>query len=161
MAPVISALFTSLPANKVSLTIQTVGNGRVHASPLANTYSVNSIVALTAIPDAGQQFLGWSGAAIGTSTNFSLTMSQSQTVIASFSQMPNLSVASPLNGLFNSGFRLTITSPFGAVCDLQASTNLPEWYSIVSLTNTYGTAQFTDPTTTTNNQTFYRAVTLP
>jgi hypothetical protein len=157
-APVISALFVSLPGNAASLTIQTSGNGRVRATPQANTYSLNSIVALTAIPNAGQQFLGWSGAASGSSTNFSLTMNQSKTVIATFSQLPSLSVAAPLNGLFNSGFRLTITSDFGAVCDLEASTNLPNWYSIITITNTYGTAQFTDPEATTNHDTFYRLI---
>jgi hypothetical protein len=159
--PVISALFVPLSGNQVSLTIQTSGNGRVRANPQANTYALNSSVALTAIPDPGQQFLGWSGAASGNSTNFSLNMNQSQTVIATFSQEPSLSVSAPLNGLFNSGFRLTITSDFGAVCDLEASTNLPNWYSLITLTNTYGTTQFTDPDATTNNATFYRLILPP
>jgi hypothetical protein len=159
--PIISALFTSLPGNRASLTIQTSGNGQVRANPLANSYALNSIVALTAIPQPGQQFLGWSGNASGGSTNFSLTMSQSETVTATFSQAPILSVAAPLNGLFNSGFRLTITSDFGAICDLEASTNLPNWYSLITLTNTYGTVQFTDPAATTNNATFYRLLLSP
>jgi hypothetical protein len=156
--PIISALFSTLPGNKVSLTIQTIGNGRVRANPVANAYTLNSIVALTAIPVAGQQFLGWSGAASGSSTNFSLTMNQSKTVIATFSEAPSLSVAPPLNGLFDSGFRLTITSDFGAVCDLEASTNLPNWYPLATLTNTYGTTEFTDPGATSNIATFYRAI---
>jgi hypothetical protein len=160
-APVISALFVPLSGNQVSLTIQTSGNGQVQANPLANAYALNSTVALTAFPDAGQKFLGWSGNASGGSTNYSLTMNQSQTVIAMFSHAPSLSVKAPLNGLFYSGFRLTITSDFGAVCDLEASTNLSSWYSVATVTNTYGASQFTDPEATTNNATFYRSILSP
>ncbi len=159
--PVISSLFVPLSGNQASLTIQISGNGQVTANPLSNTYALNSIVALTAIPDPGQQFLGWSGAASGGSTNFSLAMTQSETVLAAFSHAPSLSVNPPLNGLFNSGFRLTITSDFGAVCDLEASTNLSDWYSIITLTNTYGMAQFTDSEATTNNAIFYRLLLPP
>lgn len=158
--PVISALFAPLSGNKVSLTLETTGDGRVKASPLANSYSLNSAVTLTAVADAGQKFLVWGGNGTGSSTNLSLTMNQSKTVTATFTQEPSLSVASSANSLSASGFRMTITGGFGAVYDVEASTNLPNWYSLGLLTNTYGTSQFTD-FSATNDATFYRLILSP
>jgi len=37
-----------------------------------------------------------------------------------------------------------------------STTNLPNWYFLTTLTNTYGTIQFTDPEALTNNSIFYR-----
>ena len=155
-APVVSTLFTPVTVGTVSLTVQTSGHGKVQVSPPANSYSLNASVTLTAVPDPGQQFIGWSGDAGGTTTNLSLTLNQSKTVIATFSHMPNLNADPPLNGLFNSGFRLLVTSDFGAVSILEGSTNLSDWETIGTFTNIYGTTQFTDPAATTNNATFYR-----
>jgi hypothetical protein len=155
-APVVSALFTPLTVGTVSLTVQVSGHGKVQASPPANAYSLNASVTLTAVPDPGQQFLGWSGDALGTTTNLSMVMDQSKTVIAAFSHTPNLNIDPPLNGLFNSGFRLLVTSDFGVVCTVEGSTNLSDWNSIGTSTNTYGATQLTDPSAVTNNAKFYR-----
>lgn len=160
-APVVSALFTPLTGGKASLTIQTIGRGRVQASPAANIYTINATVNLIAIADAGQQFQGWSGDVSGSNTNLSLTMNQSKTVIAMFSHTPSVSANAPLNGMFNSGFRLMISSDFGAAWIVQSSTNLSNWYPLVTITNTYGRAQFTDAAGVTNNATFYRLLSSP
>lgn len=159
--PVVSALFVPLSGGQAGLIIQNTGDGQVIADPSANAYTLNSEVLLTAIPDHGQQFLGWSGDGSGESTNLSLIMNQSKTVIATFSHNPILSVNSPLNGAVNSGFRVMITSDFGAFCAIESSTNLSSWNLIGTLTNTYGTTQFTDPAALTNSATFYRVISTP
>src|ERR1022692_4110527 len=72
------------------------------------------------------------------------------------SHTPNLNIDPPLNGLFNSGFRLLVTSDFGVVGTIEGSTNLADWDWISTVTNTYGTTQVTDPRAVTNNAKFYR-----
>jgi List-Bact-rpt repeat protein len=76
------------PTNAASfdprLYIQTPSNGRMVASPDLPYYTMGQVVTLTAIPDNGQDFLGWSGAATGTKTSIALVMSTNETVSASF-----------------------------------------------------------------------------
>ena len=45
---------------------------------------------LTAVPDAGQEFLGWSGDADGTNHLLVLTMNQSRVITAHFTRRPRL-----------------------------------------------------------------------
>jgi hypothetical protein len=66
------------------LYIQKPSNGRVVASPDQSYYTNGQVVTLTAIPDTGQSFLGWSGAATGTKTSITLVMTSHKTVSASF-----------------------------------------------------------------------------
>jgi hypothetical protein len=58
--------------------------GTVVASPASPYYTMGESVALTAIPNSGQQFLGWSGPASGTNSTISLIMNSNSTIIASF-----------------------------------------------------------------------------
>jgi hypothetical protein len=78
----------TLPNNAGSynprLYIQKPSNGRVVASPDQSYYTNGQVVTLTAIPDTGQSFLGWSGAATGTKTSITLVMTSHKTVSASF-----------------------------------------------------------------------------
>jgi hypothetical protein len=59
-------------------------HGQVIPSPAQPYYTMGQLVQLTAIPDAGQAFLGWSGAATGFKTNIWLVMDSHKSVIASF-----------------------------------------------------------------------------
>src|ERR1017187_7625487 len=73
-----------IPTNAASfnprLYIQSPSNGRVVASPDQPYYTMGQVITLTAIPDTGQNFLGWGGAATGTKTSIALVMSTNQTV---------------------------------------------------------------------------------
>ena len=55
------------------------------------------------------------------------------------------------------GFRLTLTGEFGAVYQFLGSLNLSVWAPLGTVTNTWGTVQFTDPAASTNAHGFYRA----
>jgi hypothetical protein len=59
-------------------------HGQVIASPAQPYYTMGQLVQLTAIPDPGQEFVGWSGAVTGEKTNIWIVMDRHKTVVASF-----------------------------------------------------------------------------
>jgi hypothetical protein len=156
--PTVSSLFATLGANEQALTVIPDGFGKVTVSPRANVYATGASVSLNAIPEPGQQFLAWSGDATGTQNPLTISMDSSKTITAAFTRKPSLAVAPPLGGLFEDGFRLTLTGEFGTRYTILASTNLAEWTEAGTVTNTYGTTQFTDEAATNTPHRFYRAV---
>ncbi len=74
---------TNTPATNVSLNVTVVGPGKV--TPGSGAYALNSMIMFSVTPDAGAQFLGWSGpdGSAVTAANY-LTMSSSRTVTATF-----------------------------------------------------------------------------
>jgi len=69
--------------NTYTLTI-TATNGSVTKSPNQLTYNHGTTVQLTAIPNAGYQFAGWSGDATGSTNPVSVTMDANKAVTANF-----------------------------------------------------------------------------
>jgi hypothetical protein len=153
----VTCLFGALGTGQFALTVIEDGRGHAAISPLANAYNSGQNVTLTAMPDAGQDFLGWGGDASGTQNPLLVTMSQSRVIMANFTRRPQLSLGACLGGLFEDGFQLTLTGEFGAQYSIEASSNLLDWVSLGTVTNTYGTAQFTDGAATNWWQRFYRA----
>jgi uncharacterized protein (DUF362 family) len=83
-----------------ALTVNVVGSGSVNRNP-APPYYPDDEVTLTAIPDAGWEFSGWSGAVTGSSNPTSVTMTSHKSVTATFimNQPPNaVAVANPTAG---------------------------------------------------------------
>lgn len=73
-----------------SLTVTTNGQGTVQTNPNKPTYQNGEVVTLTAIPDNGHQFAGWSGNASGTANPIQITMNGNKSVTASFTPViPN------------------------------------------------------------------------
>ncbi len=68
------------------LTVNTTGNGQgsVTRTPPKNSYLFGEPVKLTAVPEAGSSFAGWSGAAGGTANPITVEMFDDQTVTAIF-----------------------------------------------------------------------------
>ena len=60
------------------------GSGSVSVSPDQPYYIMGQLVTLTAVPDAGQGFAGWSGSVTGTKSTLSLFMDTNETVTANF-----------------------------------------------------------------------------
>jgi hypothetical protein len=89
-----------------------------------------------------------------------VTMNASKMITANFTKQPSLRVGTSLEGLVEDGFRLTLTGEFGASYAILGSTNLLDWATIGTGTNTYGTVQFTDPAATNLPACFYRALNL-
>ena len=159
--PTVSSLFASLSGGQVALTAAPNGFGRVTANPRSNSYSPGSSVTLTATPDSGQSFLGWSGDASGTSDPLLITMDQSKVITGVFTRRPALTATTILDGPSADGFRFSLNGEFGAQYRIDGSTNLMDWSPLVVLTNTSGRSQFTDPAGTSTPYRFYRAVLLP
>jgi hypothetical protein len=159
--PTVTAVFAALPANRNTLTMVTDGFGQVNASPFANHYGAGTNVTLTAMPDAGQSFVGWSGDASGTQNPLTVVVNSSKVITAQFTRRPRLAPISS-GGIPNGEFQLLLTGEFGGRYSIESTTNLapaaPAWEPLATLTNTFGSVQFNDPFVTNHTQRFYRAV---
>ncbi|UJS25777.1 InlB B-repeat-containing protein [Thiothrix winogradskyi] len=123
-----------------NLTTVKVGNGTVSSSPAGIdcgtdcTEAVNkgSPVTLTATPDAGYKFSGWTGGCTGTATTCTVTMSAAKTVTATFKATFPLTVSKTGTGTG----RVAAT---GINCDTSATPDCTETYikdAAVTLTAT-------------------------
>jgi hypothetical protein len=71
------------------LTVITVGPGTVTSSPQLLKYELDAVVHLTATPNSGERFLGWSGDLEGEQSAKTIYMNRSKTVRAYFRRPPN------------------------------------------------------------------------
>jgi uncharacterized repeat protein (TIGR02543 family) len=71
-----------------TLTVQITGEGYVSRSPSGETYEEGTEVTLTATPDTGWHFNGWSGDASGSSNTITITMNNDMSVTATFVNQP-------------------------------------------------------------------------
>jgi gingipain R len=106
-----------------TLTTNVVGNGSISLNPPGGTYCEGTEVTLTAVPDAGWQFDGWSGDLSGTQNPATITMGSNKNVTATFSQLPvnqySLTVnttgqgsvtLNPSGGVYDEGTVVTLTA---------------------------------------------------
>ncbi|NLD71791.1 MAG: InlB B-repeat-containing protein, partial [Chloroflexi bacterium] len=75
------------------LTVSTVGQGAVDIDPDQAAYAYGDEVALTALPEPGWTFVGWSGDASGTTNPLTVTISGDTDITATFA----LAVEEPEN----------------------------------------------------------------
>jgi hypothetical protein len=78
----VTATFTS--TDQYFLLTTVIGNGFITRVPNQITYSYGTIVTLTAFPDAGWIFAGWSGAVSDTSNPITVNMTSNKAVNATF-----------------------------------------------------------------------------
>jgi hypothetical protein len=157
--PTVTAVFASLGGTQTNaLTVIPDGRGQVTLTPPGNRYRLNTNVVLQATPDAGQEFLGWTGAASGSENRLTVTMNSNKVITASFTKRPWLHGEGNPDLLSQDGFRLTLTGEFGAPYTILGSPNLLDWTVVGTVTNSYGTIQLTDPAGTNLPARFYRAV---
>lgn len=135
--PTVSASFLPLPEGKVALTIVPDGYGKVTVAPRANLFSIGQTVTNTALPDPGQEFLGWSGDAQGLDNPLVVTLDRSKTITARFTRRPRLD----LETSGKDAVLLTLTGEFSGTFHLLRASDLSAWSEIRSLTNAYGETQ--------------------
>ena len=82
-AKTVTANFVSGTGGPYALTVNAT-NGSVTRAPDQANYTSGTTVTLTAVPDAGYHFTGWSGDASGTTSPVDITMGRDKTVFASF-----------------------------------------------------------------------------
>jgi uncharacterized repeat protein (TIGR02543 family) len=75
-------------ADTYDLIINMAGSGSVAKAPAQGTYGCGQVVILTAVPDPGWQFNGWSGDLTGNANPLALTMNGDKVVTATFSELP-------------------------------------------------------------------------
>ena len=155
----VSCQLGTLAPGETSLTVIESGRGHVALSPRRYLYSISETAGLIPVPDPGQEFVGWTGDAAGTQNPLLVSMISSKVITANFTKRPSLRVGTPLEGLAEEGFRLTLIGEFGTNYAVLASTNLTDWAQIGTVTSAYGIVQFTDPTATSTVHRFYRALT--
>lgn len=155
--PTVSSLFAAVGGGQAALTVVPVGLGQVGVNPRANVYATGAGVTITATPNAGQSFVGWSGDASGTQNPLSVTMNQNKLIHGNFTAKPRLSGES----ISAEGFCITLSGDYLATYQLESSTNLASWTPLSAITNTSGTVQFLDSGATNALHRFYRAFKLP
>ncbi len=152
----VSALFASVPSGQASLTVLSQGGGSVLANPPTNRIALNSTVVLTASPLSGQTFLGWSGDASGTANPLSVTMNGNKTITGQFSRVPGLFIYLE----YGLPAEVDIYGVPGEIWNLEASTNLSDWTTLMTVTNfySYGPTYFFDFASTNLPVRMYRVV---
>ena len=78
----LTATFTQVA--QFTLTVQVTGQGSVTLNPPVGPYNNGTLVMATAVPAAGWQFAGWSGAATGVTNPASVLMNANKTLTANF-----------------------------------------------------------------------------
>ncbi|MCP4529218.1 MAG: hypothetical protein GY833_25405, partial [Aestuariibacter sp.] len=79
---VVTATFSSVPPVTHTLSVQIVGSGTV--DPDGGTYISGTVLSLSATPDAGWQFVDWSGGVVSVSNPVGVTMAGDVSVTATF-----------------------------------------------------------------------------
>ena len=109
------------PVVQHQLTVSLSGTGTVTSSPSGITcgadctqlYDQGTTVTLTATPDAGWGFTGWSGEGCSGTGTCQVTMSQARSVTATFAQLPTFALNVAKAG---DGSGTVISSPSGISC---------------------------------------------
>ncbi|MCX6873575.1 MAG: chitobiase/beta-hexosaminidase C-terminal domain-containing protein, partial [Verrucomicrobia bacterium] len=158
--PTVTAVFQPLGIGRFALALVAEGGGDVAATPAANRYNSGASVRVTAQPDVGQDFVGWSGDAAGSINPLTVAMNQNKAITAVFTKRPGLRIDTSPEGLVEDGCRLTLTGEFGKQYEILGSADLVNWIRAGTLTNVYGTSQFTDDDATNLPRRFYRAAIL-
>jgi hypothetical protein len=157
----ISSLFTPVGSGQVSLAVVPVGRGHISVSPRANGYTAGQMVSITATPNTGSTFNGWSGSAGGTQNPLSVTLNTNSVIYANFSTNNSLSFREGPGTGFAEGAEVDIAGELGIHYQLQVSTNLLDWTPVLNATNYVGTVHFIDTNATGTATRFYRSVILP
>ena len=138
------------------------GFGQVSASPRANRYSTGASVTLTALPDAGQSFHGWSGDAGGSQNPLTVMVSSNKVITAQFTKRPALAPMLCRHTANGEEIQLLLTGEFGERYSIEATASLElpphtaAWTTLATVTNSFGAVQFNDPFATNGSQRFYR-----
>ncbi|HEV2210481.1 MAG TPA: LamG-like jellyroll fold domain-containing protein [Verrucomicrobiae bacterium] len=159
--PTVSSLFAAVGAGQAGLTLVPLGRGQAAANPRANVYSTGANVTLTATPNPGQTFLGWSGDVTGMQNPLGIILTTNKLIYANFSDKPSVSVQAAYNGLKSDGFQLTVLGDYGAHYRIDGSSDFSTWTPLGTVTNVFGAAVFSDPAAPSIAYRFYRAVQVP
>jgi len=126
----VTATFTAVPTASFALNVILSGSGSVSSSPAgiscgtacSKSFPQGSAVTLTATPNSGFTFNGWSGAGCTGSGSCTVTMGNAQSVTATFTPTPAGMAA--INVKVN-GSGSVLSAPSGINCPGDCSESLP------------------------------------
>ena len=129
----VTATFTEVAAVQYNLTTNVTGLGTISLDPPGGIYNEGTVVTVTAVPNAGHQFDGWSGDLTGATNPTTITMDGHKTVAAAFSELPANSFSVTVNingsgsvtldppgGIYDSGTVITLTAVPGDGAEFSA-----------------------------------------
>jgi uncharacterized repeat protein (TIGR02543 family) len=152
----VSALFAPLPQGQAAITVLADGGGSVSMSPQTNKCRIGATVTLSANPDPGSQFLGWTGDATGVTNPLSLVVNGSETITAHFSRSPVLAIASA-----GATIQLQVTGVPGDSYQIQTSDDLVHWLPLTNLINFSGTISCSDAWSPSGSKLYRAAIISP
>ena len=155
--PEVSALFGALSKGQQSLEAIPRGSGTVGVSALGNHFTTGRLIKLTAKPNLGQTFLGWSGDASGMSPELAITLDKSRLVFADFTKHPDLELNDCSGTAGSEAFQFVVSGPAGERVVIESSTDLEHWVAVDEVLNITGRTLWSDPLEGTRRTTFYRA----
>ncbi|MCG3118584.1 MAG: hypothetical protein ALAOOOJD_00804 [bacterium] len=114
----VTATFTIL---QYSLTVNSLDSGIVVLNPPGGIYDAGTAVTLTAVPDSGYQFSGWSGDLTGSANPDTITMDGNKNITATFIVLPQYTLTlntlgsgsvafNPAGGVYDAGTVVTLTA---------------------------------------------------
>lgn len=80
----VTANFTLIPMTTYALSTSKIGTGSGNITGNTSPYNINTIATLTAVPEFGSSFSGWSGACTNISGTCTITMDATKSVVATF-----------------------------------------------------------------------------
>ena len=132
--PAADTLHTFTVVNTNSYTLQysaaPSGAGSVTAKPSQSTYPSGTQVVLTATPNTGYTFSGWSGDAGGTANPLTVTITGNTSITASFAALPGSLTVTPATALSAAGAPGGPFTPSSATYTLQNSGNAPITWNV-------------------------------
>ncbi len=162
--PVVVGSFSPLPDGYFTVTVLTQGAGIVAKTPDANFYTNGSAITLSAIPDPGSAFLGWSGDLRSDDNPHAFEIQRSLHLTAHFTGSPYIRLSSPeLLHQTNLVFQLLSDplQPYELLYTTNLGQDLINWTPILSGTNTTGHDLLTNPIQPNPPARFYRVLTQP
>lgn len=139
-----------------SIQVSTVGAGSVQQVPLGSAFAAGTAITLTATPNSGATFSGWTGACSGAALTCALTLTANSTVTATFATAtppptPKISITpQSQTGTAGETFTFTITSTgFSTPPQLTVSCAIPK--GSCTLSGTILTVATTAPSTSASN----------
>ena len=83
------AIWEDIPVTTFTLTIGDTTNGSITLDPTGGVYDEDTVVTVTAIPNAGYQFVQFTGASTSTDNPITVTMTSDMTIGAIFELIPS------------------------------------------------------------------------
>jgi hypothetical protein len=86
-SPILISSNNETKGHQLSFHTSGSGSGNVTCTPNQTSHAVGSLVTLSATPETGSQFIGWSGDITESAPTFSFSMDSAKTVIAHFARL--------------------------------------------------------------------------